>query len=371
MRGKTVLLWGLATVFAVGCTDRHTHPRELNLNIPLIQNLPTSPPLEVSTIAPGGDQNPRGVAFVPALSVADYGLLYPGDLLVSDNSDLHNRAGMGATIMRITPDGSSSVFFQSLTPVGPTTALFVLTGGFVLVGSVPTTDGTCATMQQGELLVLDLYGHQIGTISDSTLLDSPWDLTADDEGDQVTAYVSNVLSGTITRLNLMVGGPSGVSAVSLMRIASGYSASCTAAGQPLGPAGLALDLDGTNLLVASTADNAIYAVSSPSIRTADAGRGSLTYQDATHLHGPLGLLLTPNGDFVTSNTDAINADATKPSEIVEFSPAGQIVKQFSIDSSQGAATGMDLVLILDQLILAAADDTANSVKVWQFTVPYY
>jgi len=42
-----------------------------------------------------------------------------------------------------------------------------------------------------------------------------------------------------------------------------------------------------------------------------------------HLHGPLGLLLAPNGDLITANGDAVNSDANQPSELVEFTPSGQ------------------------------------------------
>ena len=34
--------------------------------------------------------------------------------------------------------------------------------------------------------------------------------------------------------------------------------------------------------------------------TRDLGKGRLVYQDATHLHGPLGLALAPNGDLLTT-----------------------------------------------------------------------
>ena len=45
----------------------------------------------------------------------------------------------------------------------------------------------------------------------------------------------------------------------------------------------------------------------------------------THLHGPLGLVLAPNGDLITANGDAVNPIPTPPSELVEFTPAGKFV----------------------------------------------
>ena len=116
--------------------------------------------------------------------------------------------GTGTTIVRLTPNsqvapsGSASVFFQGTTPppLGLTTALGVLKSGFVLVGSVPTTDGTFKTIQPGSLLILDRKAKIVATLTKANLLDSPWDLTIFDEGDVAKVFVSNVVSGTVTRL---------------------------------------------------------------------------------------------------------------------------------------------------------------------------
>jgi hypothetical protein len=55
--------------------------------------------------------------------------------------------------------------------------------------------------------------------------------------------------------------------------------------------------------------------------------------------------LAPNGDLITSNGDAVNADPTQPSEIVEFTPTGQFVRQFNVDTVQGGAFGIGLAQI--------------------------
>jgi hypothetical protein len=78
----------------------------------------------------------------------------------------------------------------------------------------------------------------------------------------------------------------------------------------------------------------------PAGRTSDAGMGNLVYQDSAHLRGPLGLVLLPNGDLIAANGDAVNGDPNQPSELVEFTPQGKFVGQFSIDPSQGAAFGI-------------------------------
>ena len=70
---------------------------------------------------------------------------------VSNNSA--GLSGTGTTIVRVTPAGQQTLFFngnptnQPPPTLGLTTALGVLRGGFVLVGNLPTTDGTPATIQ--------------------------------------------------------------------------------------------------------------------------------------------------------------------------------------------------------------------------------
>jgi hypothetical protein len=165
-----------------------------------------------STVPSNGDLNPYGVAFVPP-DFPQGGPLRPGDILVSNfNNGPANQQGTGTTIIKLTPNGqvslfgSASLFFQGNPPptLGLTTALGVLKGGFVLVGNLPTNAGTLILGQTGSLLVINRHGQQIDTISDPVLLDGPWDLTILDGGDWAKVFVSNVLNGTVTRLDLAI-----------------------------------------------------------------------------------------------------------------------------------------------------------------------
>ena len=92
----------------------------------------------------------------------------------------------------------------------------------------------------------------------------------------------------------------------------------------------------------------------------------MVYQDNAHLRGPLGLVLAPNGDLITANGDAVNADPTQPSELVEFTPGGKFVGQFSIDPTEGAAFGLAVTNVGGVLRLAAVEDVTNSLDVWTF-----
>src|SRR5262249_4374126 len=129
-------------------------------------------------------------------------------ILVSNFNNLNNLQGTGTTIVAISPTGHQTLFFQgSSAPgaLGLTTALGVLKAGFVLVGSVPTLDGSSSSIQApGSLLILNSQGRTVMTLRNPSLLDGPWDLTINDQGSQAQVFVSNVLSGTVTRIDLTI-----------------------------------------------------------------------------------------------------------------------------------------------------------------------
>jgi uncharacterized protein (TIGR03118 family) len=320
------------------------------------------PDLQASTIPANGDVNPYGVAFVPT-NFPGGGKASPGDVLVSNFNNSSNLQGTGTTIVDVTPTGTVSTFFQGPSGLGLSTALAASQSGFVLVGNVPTTDGTCSTIQAGSVLVLDKNGNQVNSFSSAQLLDGPWDMTIIDSSTTPIAFVSNVESGTVTRLNLQVQGNNLV-LMSSTQIASKYTHRCDPNALVLGPTGLAYLASSDTLYVASTADNAIYSVPNASTRSTDAGTGSVFYTDNTHLHGPLGLALAPNKDLLISNGDAVNGDPNQPSEIVEINPSGQFVAQVSVNPQQGAAFGIAINLTLTEVHLAAVDDVVNALDIW-------
>jgi hypothetical protein len=356
------ILLGILAGLAFPTDDQHQ---------PIIPNLPSSPTLSVSTIPANGDVNPYGVAFVPDDFVKK-GSLLPGDILVSNFNNSSNTQGTGSTIVDVHPDGQASLFFQGASELGLTTALGVLHRGFVIVGSLPSPTGACTQsgseeqgVEQGSMLVLDSGGNMVTSLSDATLLDGPWDLTVFDEGENVTVFVSNVLSGTVTRLELNVPNTGGNLVVqSAVQIASGYTHRCDPAALVVGPTGLAYDHVKDILYVASTGDNAIFSIPHARRTQADAGMGTLIYQDNVHLHGPLALALAPNGDLLTADGDAVNPDPNQPSEIVEFTPGGQFVAQFSVDSAPGSAFGLAVTTHGNTVRFANVDDGLNLLDVW-------
>ena len=338
---------------------------------PILPQLSATPLEAVSTVPGNGDQNPYGVAYVPP-TFPKGGKINPGDLLVSNFNDKANRPGTGSTIVRITPSGQRSTFFQGAPGLGLTTALGVLGRGFVVVGSMPTTaKGSAHAVHAGSLLILDKSGHVVANLANSKLLDGPWGLAVDDRGATASVFVSNVLNGTITRIDLAIPATgSKIKVTKEVQIASGYAHKLDPAALVLGPAGLAFDSAHDVLYVASTADNAIFAVPNAGRNTASHGRGKLVTKDAVHLHGPLGLALASNGDLVVADSDGVNADPRQPSEVVEFSPAGKFLSQLSIDPRMGAAPfGLAISTAQGRLQLAVVNDNANQVDVFAWPKP--
>jgi DNA-binding beta-propeller fold protein YncE len=236
----------------------------------------------------------------------------------------------------------------------------VLRGGFVIVGNVPTTDGMIDTIGQGALQVIDRHGHLVQTWTDPQFLDGPWDLAVVDHGNHALIFVSSVLNGTVSRLDVAVGAK-GPTLLSKTIIGAGYPHVPNAAALILGPTGLAFDEHTNTLFVASTADNTIYAIQHADSRTSPVTRGSIAFAD-WHLRGPLALRLAPNGNLLTANGDAVNADVLHPSEIVEFSTGGRFIREYNVDSSQGGAFGLD-TLREGPFNYAVIDDINNSLSV--------
>jgi hypothetical protein len=137
-----------------------------------------------------------------------------GNLLISNFNNSANLQGTGTTIVQISPNGTVSLFAQidaSKLPgpcpggVGLTTALSVLRSGWVIVGSLPTTDGTSKTARAGCLLVLNSHGNVVETFYGS-LINGPWDMTSLDAGGSADLFVTNVLNGTVAGGGKVVHG---------------------------------------------------------------------------------------------------------------------------------------------------------------------
>jgi hypothetical protein len=210
--------------------------------------------------------------------------------------------------------------------------------------------------------VIDRNGKLASTITDKSI-QGPWDSALFDQGDKAIFFVANALSGAVVRFDLDISS-SGVTVDKATRIASGYQHNCDAVTFVDAPTGLVYDSERDVLYVASTADNAVFAVSKAATRTHDGGIGMLIYKDQKHLHGALGLAMAPNGHLLVTNNDVINPDPDQPSELVEFTVEGKFVKEISLDPTPGGSFGLAVEIIGRTAKLAAVDDSVNLFLIW-------
>jgi hypothetical protein len=117
--------------------------------------------------------------------------------------------------------------------------------------------------------------------------------------------------------------------------------------------------------VASSADNAVYAIQGAGSTGSPQGTGAMVFDDATKLHGPLDLTFTPTGHLMVANSDGSNADPNQPSELVEFTTTGQFVAQYSVDANNGGAFGLNVTSVGPSTVrVAAVDDNANALQIF-------
>jgi hypothetical protein len=302
-----------------------------------------------STVPANGDVNPYGIVTVPW----SVGTLVRGDTLVSNFNNEENLQGTGTTIVQISPNGSLSLFAK-IDPaslpgpcpggVGLTTALAILPNGFVVVGSLPTSNGQAATARAGCLIVLNSSGRVVQTISGPPI-DGPWDMTSVDQGDGAALFVTNVLNGTVAsgetptdggtvvRIRLHTGYRErrALQVTSMEVIADGFPERTDPAALVIGPTGVGLGEEGT-LYVADTQGNRIAAVPGAMYRQTPLGEGGITVAAGGYLNNPLGLVITPNDDILTANGNDGN--------LVESTPAGAEFQPLSTGAGGGGLFGL-------------------------------
>jgi hypothetical protein len=326
-----------------------------------------------STVPASGDVNPYGVALAPVST----GKLVAGDVLVSNFNNGANKQGTGTTIVEISPRGGHPRLFASLNPrrlpgacpggVGLTTALAALRSGWVIVGSLPTKNGSSSTMRAGCLLVINPSGQAVETISGARI-NGPWDMTAIDSGSTATLFVTNVLNGTVkaspktthggtvVRIGLSIP-TSGLPVVtSETVIGKGFPERTDPAALVVGPTGLGIS-NGT-LFVANSAANSITAISHAATRST-ATRGTMVTRSRA-VNDPLGLAIAPNGDILTTNGGDGN--------LVETTPSGQQVAVKTLDNTPvppgapGNGTLFGLALAPGGRSLYFVDDGSNTLN---------
>lgn len=292
-----------------------------------------------STVPANGDVNPYGVAVVQQ----SQGMLHRGNVLVSNFNDAANVQGTGTTIVQVAPGGKVTQFAR-ITPenlpepcpggVGLTTALEILRGGWVVVGSLPTAHNGTVFTGAGCLIVLNNKGTAVETLSGHGI-NGPWDMAMTQRGPFADLFVSNVLNGTaaaggqvvhrgtVVRLTVGTFGSNPPQVLGSTTVGSGFAERTDPAALVIGPTGLGVSNDGT-VFVADTLANRIAAIPDAISRPDSAGRG-LNVTKGGALNLPLGLFIAPDGHILTVNAGDGN--------IVETTPAGVQVAVRQLDSS--------------------------------------
>jgi hypothetical protein len=322
-----------------------------------------------STVPANGDVNPYGLAVVPT----SVGSLRAGDFLVSNFNAKSNNQGTGTTIVELTPTGKLSLFasidakkLPGACPggVGLTTALSILPGGYVVVGSLPTTNGQSATAQFGCLIVLDSRGHAVETIAGQNIA-GPWDMTAVTQGSTTTLFVSNVLTGgakaglktidnsTVLRLRLDTSSGHAPKLLAQQVVANRIPWRDDKTALAIGPTGVALAHNGT-LYVADTLASRIIAIPNAMTRSTPLADRGIALSTGQHLKQPLGLALAPNGDILTTNASDGN--------IVETTPAGHQIATVAGDAKAGAGSLFGLSIAPGGKGIVYVDDASNTLR---------
>lgn len=314
------------------------------------------------------------------------GTISTGDLLVANFNNSANQQGTGTTIVDVAPNGGLSLFAQveaTKLPgpcpggVGLTTALVFLRDGWVIVGSLPTSDGTSATAQAGCLIVLDSSGNPVETIYGS-LINGPWDMTVYDQGGQATLFVTNVLNGTVAangnvvnegtvvRINLGVSQNQMPWIESATVVGTGFEERTDPAALVVGPTGVGLSpiCDGGDacttvanavLYVSDTLRNRIASIPDAMTRSTSAGTGT-TLTERGSLNAPLGLTVARDGEILVVN----GGDGY----ITEITPSGtQAAKTLLDDTGTPPGAGALFGLIVDPAQgVVFVDDITNTLN---------
>jgi hypothetical protein len=307
-----------------------------------------------STVPANGDVNPYGLVVVPT----SIGKLVAGNALISNYNSKANVQGTGTTIVEVAPNGTQQLFAQiGILPAGSScpgglglsTALNILPGGWVVVGSLPTQDGNLPkTGSTGCLLVLNSNGEVAETFANPNIV-GPWDMTAVSTPTSASLFVSNAQggdtketkkkvpvagNGTIVRLNLTLSPTAAPVLTKTTIVGSGFPWKANKTALVLAPTGVALGSNGT-LYVDNAETNTVSAIPQALTRSTPVVARSSVISKGGSLNAPLGMTLALNGDLLVVNGSN--------GVITEITPTGkQVAKHTLIKKGAGDLFGLAL-----------------------------
>jgi hypothetical protein len=364
-----------ASPWSHGSGNGSSSPSYSNSNKSWSPNLATGTTTlrDVSTTVPSnGDVNPYGVAVVPR----SIGNLVRGDVLVSNYNNKSNLNGTGTTITEVNPATGQRMLFARLTPsrlpsscpggIGLTAGLVVLQNGWVVVESLPTSDGSSRTARSGCIIVLNSLGHAKIVIARSWLR-GPWAMTAVDHGNNVQLFVTTVLNGTsghwnqqvntatVVRINLWVTRQTFQMKTAVV-VASNLPVKLSTAGFIQGPTGVAVI--GNRLFIANSLTNKVTWVNWATTRHGSGGSG-WTLTSGGLLNSPLVVIVFHNILLVTNGNNG---------NLVAISLTGRtsLVKALNTTSTSGSSPGagalFGMAASMDGQWVYYIDDLENSLS---------
>ena len=323
-----------------------------------------------STVAANGDQNPYGVA-IALQNFSD--VLQEGDVLVSNFNNAANQQGTGTTIMRFPRGAAPATLWAHINAsqvqctggIGLTTALVILKTGFVIVGSLPTLNGTFQTARSGCLILLNSRGIVVSTFEDG--INGPWDATLGPhptDRNKELLFVTNILNGNVT-----ADGPHPVNLGTVVRfevdedpegkqpprihsgtiIGTGFGQMGDPVDLLFGPTGMGLD--GETLFVVDRLYNRIAAIPDARQRSITAYAG----EDVTANR----LINKPLGLFFDESRGTIFSANAGDSYIVETAVDGRQLNTFN--TTVGADGLFGIALAQDGSIFFV-DNNTNTLK---------
>jgi hypothetical protein len=326
-----------------------------------------------TTIPANGDSNPYAVVVAPV----SIGKIKKGDVLVDNFNNKQNFQGAGSTIVDYDPLTKTTTLFASVPQhlaacpggVGLTTAMALLKSGYLIVGSLPSTDGTFATTGPGCLIVFDANGKFIKTFAGGHI-DGPWgNVALVDRGDSATLFVSQIGAGkfpsakqagklaAVLRLEIAVD-KDGPQITKETVIGEGFAERADKDVFVIGPTGLALA--GDTLYVSDAIGNAINAIPAALTRTDSAGTGTLVTKDG-RLKRPLALAQTPNGHLLAINGldgEVIEIDPTTKAQV-----AAHWINTNKAQTPPGNGNLFGLALTLDGRGFYYVNDDVNTLAI--------
>jgi hypothetical protein len=264
-----------------------------------------APPPNSNVVSTTGDYKVGGATIVP------FGYVYanaaPGNTLVSLSGIPDNGTGPRSYLMAVTTLGQRQNFYATSGTEMIMTPPAMFRAGFVSIGVTPTTydAGTDTTSSQaGELRILNRVGTPVMILRDTNLINGPIGLTWLDKSNSGSLFVSNGINGTISRFDFQIfqRGPGQIRMTRATQIGGGFTTAGSATTDLQGPTGLSYDETTDTLYIASTLENAVFAIDKAS-RIRNVGtKGRLVFSTSPRISEPTGVSVSPSRTLLVAGT---------------------------------------------------------------------